>query len=284
MKVLVIGASGMIGSMVLRVLSEKKEWHVTGTVRNGDSKRFFLSHIGERIVEGVDVEHPDALIKVLDATRPDVVINCAGLTKHKPAAEDPLVTIPINTLMPHRLAGLCKLSGVRLIHVSTDCVFSGDKGNYSEKDFADARDIYGKSKALGEVIYPNTVTLRTSTIGHEFETKYGLLEWFLSQEVRCKGYNRAVFSGLPTVVFAEVLRDVVIPNPELSGLYHVAAQAINKFDLLKLIANVYGKQIDIESDDRLVIDRSLDATRFYNATGYVAPAWSELIERMHAYN
>jgi len=134
------------------------------------------------------------------------------------------------------------------------------------------------------VIYPNTVTLRTSTIGHEFETKYGLLEWFLSQEVRCKGYNRAVFSGLPTVVFAEVLRDVVIPNPELSGLYHVAAQAINKFDLLKLIANVYGKQIDIESDDRLVIDRSLDATRFYHATGYVAPAWSELIERMHAYN
>ena len=284
MKVLVIGASGMIGSMVLRVLSEKKEWHVTGTVRNGDSKRFFLSHIGERIVEGVDVEHPDALIKVLDATRPDVVINCAGLTKHKPAAEDPLVTIPINTLMPHRLAGFCKLLGVRLIHVSTDCVFSGDKGNYSEKDFADARDIYGKSKALGEVIYPNTVTLRTSTIGHEFETKYGLLEWFLSQEVRCKGYNRAVFSGLPTVVFAEVLRDVVIPNPELSGLYHVAAQAINKFDLLKLIANVYGKQIDIESDDRLVIDRSLDATRFYHATGYVAPAWSELIERMHAYN
>jgi len=284
MKVLVIGASGMIGSMVLRVLSEKKEWHVTGTVRNGDSKRFFLSHIGKRIVEDVDVEHPDALIKVLDATRPDVVINCAGLTKHKPAAEDPLVTIPINTLMPHRLAGLCKLSGVRLIHVSTDCVFSGDKGNYSEKDFADARDIYGKSKALGEVIYPNTVTLRTSTIGHEFETKYGLLEWFLSQEVRCKGYNRVVFSGLPTVVFAEVLRDVVIPNPELSGLYHVAAQAINKFDLLKLIANVYGKQIDIESDDRLVIDRSLDATRFYNATGYVAPAWSELIERMHAYN
>ncbi len=284
MKVLVIGASGMIGSTVLRVMSEKKEWQLSGTVRNGDAKRFFSAPIAERIVEGVDVEHPDALAKVLDAIRPDVVINCAGLTKHKPEAEDPLISIPINTLMPHRLAGLCKLAGARLIHVSTDCVFSGERGNYTEEDFADARDVYGKSKALGEVTYPHTVTLRTSTIGHEFETKYGLLEWFLSQEWRCKGYNRAVFSGLPTVVFAEVVRDVVIPNPELSGLYHVAAQPINKFDLIKLIAKVYGKQIEIEPDDRLVIDRSLDATRFREATGYVAPGWLELIEMMHAYN
>lgn len=284
MKVLVIGASGMIGSTVLLVLSEKKDWQVSGTVRNGDARKFFPSHIGDRILDGIDVENTDSVAKVLDVIRPDVVINCAGLTKHKPEAEDPLVSIPINTLMPHRLAGLCKLAGVRLIHVSTDCVFAGDKGNYTEEDFADARDIYGKSKALGEVTYPHTVTLRTSTIGHEFETKYGLLEWFLSQEGRCKGYNRAVFSGLPTVVFAEVVRDVVIPNQELFGLYHVAAEAINKFDLLKLIADVYGKQIEIESDDRLVIDRSLDATCFREATGYVAPGWPELIERMHAYN
>ena len=283
MKVLVIGANGMIGSTVLRVMSEKKEWQVSGTVRNGDAKRFFSASIAERIVEGVDVEHPDALAKVLDVLRPDVVINCAGLTKHKPEAEDPLVSIPINTLMPHRLAGLCKLAGARLIHVSTDCVFSGERGNYTEEDFADARDVYGKSKALGEVTYPHTVTLRTSTIGHEFETKYGLLEWFLSQEGRCKGYSRAVFSGLPTVVFAQVVRDVVIPNPELSGLYHVAAQPINKFDLLKLIADVYGKSIDIVPDDKLVIDRSLDAKRFQSATGYIAPEWPELIKLMHTY-
>lgn len=283
MKVLVIGANGMIGSTVLRVLSEKKKWQVSGTVRNGDAKRFFPSHIGDRIVDGVDVEHPDALIKVLDETRPDVVINCAGLTKHKPAAEDPLVSIPINTLMPHRLAGLCKLSGARLIHVSTDCVFSGGKGNYSEEDFADARDVYGKSKALGEVTYPHTVTLRTSTIGHEFETKYGLLEWFLSQEGSCKGYKRAVFSGLPTVVFAQVIRDVVIPRSDLFGLYHVGAQAINKYDLLQLIAKVYGKQIEIIEDTNLGIDRSLIANRFHAATGYVAPQWEALIKTMHDY-
>lgn len=283
MKVLVIGASGMIGSTVLRVMSEKKEWQVSGTVRNGDARKFFPSHIGDRILDGIDAENPDSVAKVLDAIRPDVVVNCAGLTKHKPEAEDPLVSIPINTLMPHRLAGLCKLVGARLIHVSTDCVFAGYKGNYTEEDFADARDVYGKSKALGEVVYPHTITLRTSTIGHEFQTKYGLLEWFLAQESRCKGYNRAVFSGLPTVVFAQVIRDVVIPHPELSGLYHVAAQAINKYDLLKLIAKVYGKQIEIDSDDELAIDRSLNADRFRAATGYVAPEWDALIKTMHAY-
>ena len=283
MRVLVIGASGMIGGAVLRVLSEKEEWQVSGTVRNGDVRRFFQSHIAERIVDGVNVEHPDVLTSLLDVIRPDVVINCAGLTKHKPEADDPLVSIPINTLMPHRLAGLCKLAGIRLIHISTDCVFAGDIGSYTEKDVADARDIYGKSKALGEVIGPHTVTLRTSTIGHEFETKYGLLEWFLSQKDRCKGYNCAVFSGLPTVVFAQVIRDVVIPNSELRGLYHVAAEAITKYDLLKLIAKVYGKHIEITVDNKVVVDRSLNADRFKQATGYAAPKWEAMIKTMHTY-
>lgn len=283
MKILVIGASGMIGSTVLRVLSEKNGWDVFGSVRDGRVKRFFSAPIGERLRAGVDVEHQDLLVKVLDQIRPDVVVNCAGLTKHKPEADDPLVSIPINALMPHRLAGLCKLVGARLIHVSTDCVFSGEKGGYVEDDFTDARDVYGKSKALGEVHDPHTITLRTSTIGHELQSKYGLLDWFLSQEGRCKGYTRAIFSGLPTVIFAQVVRDVVIPRKELSGLYHVAAKPIAKFDLLKLIAEVYGKTIDIVSDDRLVIDRSLDAKRFRLATGYVAPEWPELIKLMHAY-
>ena len=283
MKILVLGASGMIGSTVLRVLSEKKDWKVYGSVRDASVKRFFPAAIGERLIAGVDVEHPDSLVKVLDQIRPDVVVNCAGLTKHKPEADDPLVSIPINTLMPHRLARLCKLVGARLIHVSTDCVFSGEKGGYVEDDFADARDVYGKSKALGEVLYPHAITLRTSTIGHELQSQYGLLDWFLSQGGGCKGYTRAVFSGLPTVVFAQVVRDVVIPHAELSGLYHVAAKPIGKFDLLKLIAEVYGKTIDIVPDDKLVIDRSLDATRFQQATGYVAPEWPELIKLMRSY-
>jgi dTDP-4-dehydrorhamnose reductase len=283
MKVLVIGASGMIGSTVLRVLSEKKDWQVFGSIRDEADKRFFSAPISERLIAGIDVEHFDVLVRVLDQVRPSVVVNCAGLTKHKPEADDPLVSIPINTLMPHRLAGLCKLVGARLIHVSTDCVFSGEKGGYVEGDFADARDVYGKSKALGEVDYPHAITLRTSTIGHELQSEYGLLDWFLSQQGRCKGYTRAIFSGLPTLVFAQVIRDVVIPHAELTGLYHVAAKPINKFDLLKLIADVYGKTIDIVADDKLAIDRSLDAKRFQIATGYIAPEWPELIKFMHAY-
>lgn len=273
----------MIGSTVLRVLSEKNDWEVFGSVRDGSVKRFFPASVGERLIAGIDVEYQDSLVKVLDQMRPDVVVNCAGLTKHKPEADDPLVSIPINTLMPHRLAGLCKLIGARLIHISTDCVFSGEKGSYVEDDFADARDVYGKSKALGELHYPHTITLRTSTIGHELQSQYGLLDWFLSQENRCKGYTRAVFSGLPTVVFAQVIRDVVIPNLGLSGLYHVAAKPINKFELLKLIADAYGKNIEIAPDDKFAIDRSLDAGHFQSATGYVAPDWRELIKLMHAY-
>lgn len=278
-----IGASGMIGCTVVRVLSETKDWEVFGTIRDESLKRFFPTSICGRLIAGIDVESQDSLVTVLDQIRPDAVINCAGLTKHKSEAENPLVSIPINTLMPHRLAGLCKLIGARLIHVSTDCVFSGEKGGYVEDDFADARDVYGKSKALGEVFYPHAITLRTSTIGHELQSKYGLLDWFLSQQGRCKGYTRAIFSGLPTVVFAQIVRDVVIPHTELSGLYHVAAKPINKFDLLKLIADVYGKTIDIVPDDQLVIDRSLDAKRFQLATGFVAPEWPELIKLMYTY-
>ena len=283
MKILVVGASGMIGSTVLRVMSENKDWEVFGTIRSASAKYFFPDSIAKRLLNGVDVEYPDALMNVLDAIRPNVVINCAGLTKHKPEADDPLISLPINTLMPHRLAGLCKLIGARLVHVSTDCVFSGEKGGYTETDFADARDVYGKSKAMGEVYSPHTITLRTSTIGHELQSKHGLLDWFLSQEGDCKGYTRAIFSGLPTVIFAQVIRNVVIPDVELSGLYHVAAKPINKFELLKMISSLYGKSIEIIADDMLVIDRSLDAARFSEATGYVAPEWEDMIKLMHEY-
>ena len=283
MNVLVIGANGMIGSTVLRVLSENSAWEVFGTVRDPGATTFFSESLAKRLLCGVDVEQPDAIVRILNKIRPEVVVNCAGLTKHKPEADDPLVSIPINTLVPHRLAGLCELLGARLIHVSTDCVFSGRKGSYLESDVADADDVYGKSKALGEVNYPHALTLRTSTIGHELHTRYGLLDWFLAQEDRCNGYTRAIFSGLPTVVFAQVIRDVVIPRPELSGLYHVAAEPIAKYDLLQLIAEVYGKSIEIVPDEKLVIDRSLNADRFRAATGYVAPEWRALINAMHAY-
>ena len=283
MKILILGASGMIGNTVLRVLNEQYDWCTFGTIRNYDVKRFFSASVVERLFVCDDIKNTDNLMRIFDQIRPSIVINCTGLTKHKPDAENPLAAIPINALIPHRLADLCKLIGARLIHISTDCVFSGEKGGYIEDDSPDATDIYGKSKALGEVISRHAITLRTSTIGHELQSKHGLLNWFLSQNRQCKGYSHAIFSGLPTVVFAKIVRDIVIPRPDLFGLYHVGAKPINKFQLLMLIANIYGKDIDIIEDTSFVIDRSLDSTRFQIATGYVAPEWHELINLMHAY-
>jgi dTDP-4-dehydrorhamnose reductase len=256
---------------------------VLGTVRAEKIKRFFPTSIASNLVVNADVENQDDLVNMLHQIRPDVVINCVGLTKHKVGAGDPLTAIPINTLMPHRLAKLCSSMVSRLIHISTDCVFSGEKGGYVEGDFADARDIYGKSKALGEIDSPNAITLRTSTIGHELNSAFGLLDWFLSQDEQCRGFRRAIFSGLPTIVLAQIIRDFVIPQSELSGIYHVAARPINKYDLLKLIATEYGKSISIRPDDSVVLDRSLSAAKFNTATGYIAPEWPELIRLMHAF-
>lgn len=283
MRILVLGASGMLGNAMIRVLSEKTDWQVCGTIRSESSKRFFHSDIAGRLLAGVDVEQQDSLMQAFVRSRPQVVINCVGLIKQLADAEDPLQAIPINALLPHRLARLCELSGARLVHMSTDCVFAGDKGGYRESDPSDAKDLYGRSKYLGEVDYPHAITLRTSIIGHELQSAHGLVGWFLSQQGRCNGYTRAIFSGLPTAVLAQIIRDVVIPRPDLSGVFHVAAQPISKYDLLKLIAGVYGKTIEITPSDRLVIDRSLNAERFREATGYVAPGWPKLIETMHAY-
>jgi dTDP-4-dehydrorhamnose reductase len=283
MRILVLGASGMLGSAMMRVLNEKDVGEVFGTVRSANVARFFTPRIAQRLVPGCDVENQDALNKVFAEIKPDVVINCIGLIKQLAEADDPLVALPINSLLPHRLAALCKLGGARLIHISTDCVFDGARGGYLESDVSNATDLYGKSKYLGEVYFPHTITLRTSIIGAELQSTHGLIAWFLAQKERCNGYSKAFFSGLPTVVLAQIVRDIIIPRPELSGLYHVAAQSISKLDLLSLVAEVYGKKIEIVPDDRLVIDRSLNADKLRAETGYVAPDWRELVQTMYSY-
>ncbi len=283
MRVLVLGASGMIGSTTFRVLSERHDWDVYGSVRSETAKQFFPAQLAERLLANVDATNYDALVDVFARIRPEVVINCVGATKHKTDGNDPLMAIPLNALLPHRLARLCDAVNARLVHVSTDCVFSGKQGHYTEEDLPDTDDVYGRSKALGEVDYPNAITLRTSTIGHELQSSYGLLDWFLTQQGSCKGFKRAIFSGLSSMEFARVIRDIVIPQPSLHGLYHVAGPAIAKYDLLKLVAKVYGKAIEIIPENEFVIDRSLNADRFHAATGYQSPEWPELIESMRAY-
>ncbi|MFT0473804.1 dTDP-4-dehydrorhamnose reductase family protein [Pseudomonas antarctica] len=284
MKVMVLGVSGMLGNAVYRVLSDNPGLNVFGTARSESARNHFPPALAENLVFDVDVESYDSLIKVFGSIQPDVVVNCVGLVKQLADANDPLLAVPINTLLPHRLAALCKATEARLVHVSTDCVFSGTKGGYLESDFPDAYDLYGRSKLLGEVDYPHAITLRTSIIGKELSGNRSLVGWFLAQEGQVKGFTRAIFSGLPTMELARVINDYVLPHPELHGLYHVSAQPINKYDLLGLIADVYGKDIEILPSDELSIDRSLDSSRFRTATGYVAPEWPALVKYMHAFN
>lgn len=284
MKVMVLGATGMLGNAMFQVLRQDRNLDVFGTVRLADARHLHDEDISKKIITGLTVDQHDSLVKAFATVKPDVTINCIGLVKQIAQANDPLQAVPINTLLPHRLATLCQLNSSRLVHISTDCVFSGAKGNYLETDYPDAHDLYGRSKLLGEVDYPHAITLRTSIIGQELSDQRSLISWFLSQKESVKGFTRAIFSGLPTVELSRVVREFVLPRPELSGLYHVAAKPINKFDLLQLVASTYRKSISIIPSEDLMIDRSLNADKFHEATGYIAPEWPKLIELMHEFH
>jgi dTDP-4-dehydrorhamnose reductase len=281
-KILVLGASGMLGHTVLRYLAQSPGYSVVGSVRSERARQLLPEALRGQIVCAPSVE-TDSLVQLLDRVRPQVVVNCVGVVKQLAEADDPLAAIPVNSLLPHRLLRVCKLAGARVVHFSTDCVFSGAKGMYREVDSADATDLYGRSKLLGELNDTVALTLRLSVIGPELDGAHGLLGWFLSQRGHARGFRRAIFSGVTTVELARVLRDFVLPRPELHGVLHVAADPISKYELLTLIARIYGVAIDIEADDKLVIDRSLDSRLFRQLTGYVTPSWPELISVMHQF-
>jgi dTDP-4-dehydrorhamnose reductase len=243
--------------------------------------RWLSQHLLSRIQPGVDAGQFGTVEDALKRMKPDVVINCIGIIKQLPESHDPLVAIAMNALFPHKLAQACKTIGARLIHISTDCVFNGKKGNYSESDFADADDLYGRTKYLGEVAYPQCITLRTSIIGHELKGKYSLIDWFLAQEGTVRGYTRAIYTGFPTVEMARIIAEYVIPRQDLNGLYHVSSEHISKYDLLCLVATQYEKKITIERYEDFHCDRSLDSSRFRTAVSYTPPAWPELVAAMH---
>lgn len=273
MNILIFGITGMLGNAMFSVLSKASNLKVFGTQRKGSA--------ADNIIQSIDVDNNDDIIRAFSIAKPDVVINCIGLIKQLGDANDPLKALPINSMLPHRMAKLSEACGARFIHYSTDCVFSGQKGFYTEDDISDCHDLYGKSKFIGEVSYPNSLTLRTSVIGHELNSSKSLVDWFLSQKGEVKGYSKAIFSGLTTYEHAKVIRDIVLPNKKLSGLYHLAVQPIDKYKLLTLIASIYKKDITIHPDDGLVIDRSLDASKFYQDSGYNPPSWETLITEMH---
>jgi dTDP-4-dehydrorhamnose reductase len=280
MRVLILGATGMLGSTLIRLFHDSPGIEVFGTVRSPSARELLAPAVHSQLIIGVDVESNEHLLRLMAKVHPDAVVNCIGVVKQLSESDVPLSAIPINALLPHRLADICDLFGARLIHISTDCVFSGRRGRYTESDFADADDLYGRSKYLGEVDYAHAVTLRTSIIGHELSGNRSLVCWFLAQHGRVYGFRRAIFSGLPTVELGRVLLEHVLPNPGLRGLYHVSAEPINKFDLLTLVARHYGKEIEIVPKLDIAIDRSLDSSRFRHATGFHPKAWDQLVQSM----
>ena len=266
----------MLGNAVMRVFGESQEFEVVGTTRSTSLHHCFPVTLRASLISNIDAENFDSLSSAFAKTKPDIVINCVGLVKQLAEAGDPLMALPVNAILPHRLARLCAVAKARLVHISTDCVFDGALGNYTEDDRPNAYDLYGRSKLIGEVDYENAITLRTSIIGRELKSTHALIDWFLAQEGSVRGFTRAIFSGLPTVELGRIIRDYVLPNPELRGLYHVSAEPISKYDLLKLVSEIYGKRITVEPDGQLSINRSLNSARFRNVTGYRPPSCASL--------
>lgn len=277
MRVVVLGATGMLGNAAMRVLAREPGFEVFGVSRRPVTPAEFPDVPAEQFLHLPDIAALDAIADILAHTRAEAVINAIGVVKQLQSADDPLVALPINALLPHQLARLCGEAGARLVHVSTDCVFDGKRGGYTEEDVANATDLYGRSKLLGEVDAPHAITLRTSIVGHELGSRHGLIDWFLGQEGSVFGFTRAIFSGVTTVELARVIARHVLPDPSLHGLYHLSAAPISKYDLLSIAAQVYEKEIAIVARDEPVIDRSLRSDRFRAATGYAPPDWRCLL-------
>lgn len=263
----------MIGNCLFKYLSLKKEYNVYGFVRNKITLNEENSLINKANILEVKILRNNNFKKIIQDLNPQVIINCIGIVKQNPLINNITLTIELNSLFPHNLNNICREINCRLIQLSSDCVFSGRKGNYQEKDYADANDIYGRSKFFGEINDINCLTIRTSFIGHELKNKWGLLSWFISQDKKVNGFKNAIYSGLTTLEIAKIIYDFVLPNKNLNGLYHIASKPIDKFSLLEIINEIYEKNIKINKDYSLIIDKSLDYSKFRDVTGYEPIEW-----------
>ncbi len=280
MRVLILGAGGMLGHKFMQLPRAQHE--VAGTVRGSvlSYERFGIFDTNH-LIGGVDVNDFDKVIKIVSQLQPQFIINCVGIIKQLEAANDPLTSISINSLFPHQLGNLCRACGIRMIHISTDCVFSGRKGMYQESDVSDADDLYGRSKYLGEVTGENCLTLRTSIIGRELQTNYGLVEWFLqNSHDRIQGYKGVIYTGLTTTELVRVIQSIIETHPDLTGVYQVSSDPINKYDLLCLLRASFSLSTEVSPVKEPKIDRSLDSSRFRKEMNYSPPSWPEMIEEM----
>jgi dTDP-4-dehydrorhamnose reductase len=280
MKVLIFGGNGMLGHKLVQ--SWQNEFDVHTTIRKSFAE---LEHLQiferNKTFDNVEVTNFDLVTKIIDEVKPDAIVNAIGIIKQLPTSKNIVKTLEINSIFPHKLAEICQARNIRFITISTDCVFNGKKGNYTENDISDAEDVYGKSKYLGEVTSENCLTIRTSIIGREIGTSHSLVDWFLSNEgIQVKGFTKAIYTGFPTIVLAEIIADILKNQPNLSGLYQISSNLIDKFSLLKIIREAYNANIEIESDTDFQIDRSLNSNKFKNATGFNPKSWEEMIRLM----
>lgn len=280
MRVLILGGGGMLGHKLWQVCRDRFETWVTVRSNYNEYARYELFEL-KRMLGGVEALNFDTVVQAFAVVHPDVVINCIGIIKQLPMAQDPIVGLTVNALFPHRLVNLCQVGGTRLVHISSDCVFSGRKGSYTEADVPDAEDLYGRAKLLGEVGGAQSLTVRTSIIGRELQTTSGLVEWFLSQRGgKVRGYTHAIYSGFTTLALARVIADVIERHSDLVGVYQVSSKPITKYDLLCLLRDAFAVPVEIEPYPAVQIDRSLDSRRFRAATGFVPPPWVEMAGEM----
>lgn len=289
-KLLIVGGGGMLGHKLWQLARDRTRDVVEtwATVRTVSPALAALGVVDDRTITGVDVDRPESLAGALDRARPDVIVNCVGVVKQLAAAKDPIPSIGINALYPHLLARAGRARGARVIHISTDCVFDGDRagrsgGGYTEADVTNAADLYGRTKALGELTAPGSLTVRTSIIGRELSGTSGLVEWFLSRRGgTADGYRGAIFSGFTTAALADILLRIIAEQPALEGLYHVSAPAIDKLTLLGRLNAAFAAGVTIAPRDEPRIDRSLDSSRFQAATGITPPGWDAMIAALAA--
>jgi dTDP-4-dehydrorhamnose reductase len=279
MRMLILGGDGMLGHQMFRELGNRHEVRVTlrQALANYSNPSLFNAR---NAYDNVDVCHFERVRHVMTDFRPDAVVNATGIIKQRSAASQNIPSIEINALFPHKLILLCQETATRLVHMSTDCVFSGRRGNYSESDTPDAEDIYGRSKLLGEVTESPAITLRTSIIGRELSRKTGLLEWFLAQTAPIKGFRKAIFSGFTTLEMSRIVEHILLHVSPRYGLYHVSSAPINKCDLLLLIRDKLGLNTEIVADNMFECDRSLDSSRFRRDFSYVPPTWDSMITEL----
>lgn len=283
-KIIVLGAAGLLGNTLFKYLIALNKYQVYGFVRRREDSKLFPKSFHNLLIFNSDINETKILSSKIKKLKPDYIVNCVGVVKQIIQKNNTHEAILYNSLLPHILYSIAKQNNAKLIHISTDCVFDGNIGNYSESDIPNAMDLYGKSKALGEITYKNSVTIRTSYIGHELKSPHGLLEWFLSQENKIKGYTNAYYNGLTTLELSIIIENYFFRKSKLNGLYNISSESISKFSLLSQIGKIYKKDILIMKEKSIQVDRTLNSLKFRKITGYRVKSWAKMLNEMYQFD